>query len=185
MRHLLFACALYELPILRPIAAAAYARGSAVCWFVSWHLARFLQAGEQRVIDARAARRWHPDSVVSACNWVPHFFPGLKVQVFHGFNVDKRSESRGHFRIRGLFDFHCSQWPATTAPFLATQRALGHFCVIGSGWSELDPLFDASLPASVQAAARARYRRLRVDVYCVAALFATALRDDCGAHCTR
>lgn len=156
MRHLLFASELYALPILRPIAAAARERGDDVRWFVSSHIARFLQVDEQRLIDGRAVREWLPDSVISASNWVPHFFPGLKVQVFHGFNVDKRSESRGHFRIRGLFDLYCTQGPATTAPFQAMQRALGHFRVIETGWSKLDPVFDASLPASVQAAAQGR-----------------------------
>ena len=156
MRHLLFASELYALPILRPLAAAARARGDDVRWFVSSQISRFLHASEQRLIDGRAVCEWHPDSVISASNWVPHFFPGLKVQVFHGFNVDKRSEARGHFRIRGLFDLYCTQGPATTAPFQAMQRALGHFRVIETGWSKLDPLFDTSLPASLQAAAQAR-----------------------------
>ncbi len=143
MRHLLFASELYALPILRPIAAAAMRRGDDVRIFVPGHLVGNLHEGEQRLIDSRAVRQWRPDSVISASNWVPHFFPGLKVQVFHGFNVEKRPESRGHFRIRGLFDLYCTQGPETTIPFQGMQRELGHFRVVETGWSKLDPLFEA------------------------------------------
>ena len=148
MRHLLFASELYAMPILRPIAEAAKKRGDHVRWFVSSRIGAYLQASELRLTDARAVREWAPDAVVSASNWVPHFFPGLKVQVFHGFNVDKRSDSRGHFRIRGLFDLYCTQGPATTEPFQAMQRALRHFHVIETGWPKLDPLFDPVDPTS-------------------------------------
>lgn len=156
MRHLLFASELYALPVLRPIAKAAIKRGDDVRVFVPSRLVRYLQSGEQRLTNARAVREWRPDSVISASNWVPHFFPGLKVQVFHGFNVDKRSESRGHFRIRGLFDLYCTQGPSTTAPFQAMQRTLGHFRVMETGWSKLDPLFGGDVPLPMLAAARGR-----------------------------
>src|SRR6185312_9564967 len=77
----------------------------------------------------------------AASNWVPQFFPGAKVQVFHGFSVDKRSPERGHFRIRGLFDLYCTQGPATTQPFEELARQHGHFAVAETGWPKLDPLF--------------------------------------------
>ena len=72
---------------------------------------------------------------------MPHFLPGAKVQLFHGFNVEKRDGKRGHFRVRGLFDLYCTQGPATTAPFVDLARELGHFAVVETGWTKLDPLF--------------------------------------------
>jgi CDP-glycerol glycerophosphotransferase (TagB/SpsB family) len=74
---------------------------------------------------------------------VPHVIPGAKVQVFHGFNVEKRDGDRGHFRIRGLFDLYCTQGPATTKPFQALAAQHGHFAVVETGWPKLDPLFSA------------------------------------------
>lgn len=156
MRHLLFATELYALPILRPIACAALARGDEVRWFVLGKAAESLHDGEIRMADARSVRAWQPDAVISASNWVPHFFPGVKVEVFHGFNVEKRSDQRGHFRIRGMFDLYCTQGPETTVRFQQLQAELGHFNVVETGWSKFDPLFQPSADDSVTAAANGR-----------------------------
>lgn len=140
-RYLLFASELYSLPILRPLATAIRARGDEAAWFVSAQLLPWLRDDERRLADVHAVRAFGPDAVFSANNWVPHFFPGAKVQVFHGFNVEKRAPERGHFRIRRVYDLYCTQGPATTVPFreLAAQRR--HFAVVETGWPKLDPLF--------------------------------------------
>lgn len=157
-RHLLFGTELYALPILQPIAAAARARNAEVAWFLDGAAAgHALPAGELRLRDVAAVRRWRPDAVFSASNDVPHVFPGAKVQVFHGFSVGKRSEARGHFRIRGWFDLYCTQGPATTRPFQALADQLGHFVVAETGWPKLDPLFAATAAAAdLRAAAGGR-----------------------------
>jgi len=142
MRHyLLFATELYALPILRPLAAAIRASGGDAAWFLPDEAATHLRRDEQRLVDARAVAAWAPRAILSASNWVPHFFPGRKVQLFHGFNVEKREAERGHFRIRGLFDLYCTQGPATTNPFRDLAREHGHFAVVETGWPKLDPLF--------------------------------------------
>ena len=82
-----------------------------------------------------------PRAVFSAANWVPTFLSGAKVQLFHGFNVEKRDSARGHFRVRGMFDLYCTQGPATTAPFREIAAQQGHFAVAETGWPKLDPLF--------------------------------------------
>ncbi|MBO9661855.1 CDP-glycerol glycerophosphotransferase family protein [Dokdonella sp.] len=140
-RYLLFATELYALPILRPLEAAIRARGGEAAWFLPGTAATHLREGERRLTDARAVAQWAPQAVLAASNWAPHFFPGAKVQLFHGFNVEKRADQRGHFRIRGLFDLYCTQGPATTAPFRELARAHGHFAVVETGWPKLDPLF--------------------------------------------
>lgn len=151
MRHfLLFATTLYALPILRPLAQAIRAAGHDVAWFVATPLLVYMKPAERILRDIRAVRSFAPQAVFSASNWVPHFFPGLKVQVFHGFNVEKRNGERGHFRIRGLFDLYCTQGPATTIPFQKLARDHGHFAVVETGWPKLDPLF---LDAGAEAAA--------------------------------
>lgn len=139
--YLLFATELYALPVLRPLDAAVRAMGGETAWFAPASFARHLQAPERLLPDVAAVSAWRPDAVFAASNWVPQFFPGAKVQVFHGFSVDKRSPERGHFRIRGLFDLYCTQGPATTAPFEQLAQQHGHFAVAETGWPKLDPLF--------------------------------------------
>lgn len=151
MRHyLLFATELYALPILRPLASAIEAGGGQVAWSVTSAIAPYLTNDELRLVEADAVRRFAPRAVFSASNWVPHFFPGVKVQVFHGFNVEKRSSGRGHFRIRDLFDLYCTQGPATTGPFQKLAAEHRHFAVVETGWPKLDPLFAADDSASAR-----------------------------------
>lgn len=148
-RYLLFATALYALPILRPLARAMRARGDQVYWCVSVKLMPYLTADEPRLNRVGDIRAFNPDAVFSTNNWVPYFFPGKKVQVFHGFNVEKRAPHRGHFRIRSMFDLYCTQGPATTTPFQALAGQHRHFAVVETGWPKLDPLFateDRTLP---------------------------------------
>lgn len=138
---LLFATELYALPILRPLAAAAQRAGQRVGWVVPDAVAGYLHADEPRLRSMRAVRTLAPQAVYCAANWVPAGFPGAKVQVFHGFNADKREPGRGHFRLRGFFDLYCTQGPATTAPFEALAREHRYFAVAQTGWPKLDPLF--------------------------------------------
>ena len=140
-RFLLFGSERYALPILQPLAAEIRRRGGEVAWYLHGESAGELPATQSRLTSVAAVRRWQPRAVFAACNWVPGFFPGLKVQVFHGFSVGKRSAERGHFRIRGLFDLYCTQGPATTVEFSRLQREQGHFQVVETGWPKLDPLF--------------------------------------------
>ena len=150
-RYLFFVSELYSFAILRPLQAAIRARGDAVAWFLEREeLARNLRDDEPRLTTTRAVIDWGPAAVFVPGNWVPHFFPGLKVEVFHGFSVGKRSESRGHFRIRGSFDLYCTQGPDTTAPFRELQRTYGFFRVEETGWPKLDPLFAQRHPLTGQ-----------------------------------
>ncbi len=156
--YLLFATERYALPILQPLAHALQAQGHGVhAWFVDGAAGAALPAPVRRV-GLREAVALRPRAVFSAANWVPTFVAGAKVQLFHGFNVEKRSDERGHFRVRGLFDLYCTQGPATTAPFRELARAEKHFAVVETGWPKLDPLFrdDDGSAAALRAPAGAR-----------------------------
>lgn len=146
-RYLLFASERYAFAILRPLQQAIRARGDDVAWFFEHErLESDRKADEVRLRSVQQVRHWRPDAVFVPGNWVPDFFPGLKVEVFHGFSVGKRSESRGHFRVRGSFDLYCTQGPDTTLPFEQLQRQLGFFHVVETGWPKLDPLFSGVYP---------------------------------------
>jgi CDP-glycerol glycerophosphotransferase (TagB/SpsB family) len=141
-RYLFFVSQLYGFAILRPLQALLRSQGHECAWFFETpgH-AQHLRADEQQLSRVREVSEWQPAAVFVPGNWVPDVFPGLKVEVFHGFSVGKRSEHRGHFRIRGFFDLYCTQGPDTTAPFLELQRQHGYFRVVETGWPKLDPLF--------------------------------------------
>jgi len=141
--YLLFATERYALPILQPLADALQAAGhTAYAWLVDGAAGARMPA-PVRMVGLHEAVALRPRAVFSAANWVPTFIAGAKVQLFHGFNVEKREDARGHFRVRGLFDLYCTQGPATTEPFRALARQAGHFAVVETGWSKLDPLFRA------------------------------------------
>ena len=157
--YLLFATERYALPILQPLADALQDAGHrAHAWLVDGAAASSLRAPVRAVAGAREAVALRPRAVFSAANWVPPFVGGLKVQLFHGFNVQKRDDARGHFRLRGLFDLYCTQGPATTAPFRALAERAGGFEVVETGWPKLDPLFagDDPLAGRMRAAAGGR-----------------------------
>ncbi len=140
--YLLFATERYALPILQPLGDALQAAGHGVhAWFVDGAAGSRLPAPVQVIANARQAVALRPRAVFSAANWAPTFVSGPKVQLFHGFNVEKRDAARGHFRVRGMFDLYCTQGPATTAPFRALAEQAGHFKVVETGWPKLDPLF--------------------------------------------
>ena len=133
----------YALPILQPLAQALAGAGYRVH---AWFDGPLAEAGVRMpggvpMVDIRGAVALRPAAVFCAMDWIPPFFAGAKVQLFHGFDTNKHSDRRGHYRIRGLFDLYCTQGPATTRPFLELARRHGHFAVVETGWSKLDPLF--------------------------------------------
>ncbi|HYG07737.1 MAG TPA: CDP-glycerol glycerophosphotransferase family protein [Stenotrophomonas sp.] len=155
--YLLFATERYALPILAPLARALQASGQSVsAWFEGGATGGTLPG--VATVNLQQALALRPRAVFSAANWVPPFLSGAKVQLFHGFNVEKREDTRGHFRVRGLFDLYCTQGPATTEPFRELAARQGHFAVAQTGWPKLDPLFrdDGGESAALRAAAGER-----------------------------
>ncbi|MCH8544055.1 MAG: CDP-glycerol glycerophosphotransferase family protein [Alcanivorax sp.] len=145
-RFLLYAEQNYAYAILRPLQTAIRARGGQVRWFLAGDEidASWLRDDEKQLADIDAIRAWKPEAVLVPGNMVPGFIPGLKVAVFHGFNVAKatRSDDRGHFNIRGCFDLYCTQGPSTTRGFEERAVRHGYFRVAETGWPALDPLFS-------------------------------------------
>ena len=87
-RFLLYGSERYALAILRPVQAAIRARGGETAWFFDGPGASDLVEGE-RLLDVEGVRRWNPEAVLTPGNHLPHFFPGAKVEVFHGFDAGK------------------------------------------------------------------------------------------------
>ncbi|MEN8765324.1 MAG: UDP-N-acetylglucosamine 2-epimerase [Wenyingzhuangia sp.] len=141
-KYLLYVSHKYGFPIVRPLQEEILRKNDQVVWFVEILKNKTMLQPKERVLNSvEEVMDYNPDIVLVANNEVPHFFPGIKVQLFHGFSVNKRSKSRGHFRIRGLFDLYCTQGPSTTDEFKRLEKKHKHFKVVETGWSKVDVLF--------------------------------------------
>jgi len=144
--YLLFVSQLYAFSILRPIQKAIRQRGDEVAWFMDGPWKKYLKTDEHLLETAGAVKQYDPCTVFVPGNVVPDFFPGIKVEVFHGFNARKRKSNRGHYRIRGFFDLYCTQGPDTTQYFQQLAQKHRFFRVVETGWPKMDPLFEKPLP---------------------------------------
>jgi hypothetical protein len=144
-RYLLYGNHLYILAILRPLQDAIRKKGGVVAWFVPDELAPYLTPDERRLNSVDDVMAYDPAAVLVPGNVVPDFFPGIKVEVFHGFNARKRPAKRGHYRIRGFFDLYCTQGPDTTRNFRTLAEQHGFFDVVETGWPKMDPLFPLDI----------------------------------------
>ena len=142
-RYLFFINQLYSYSILRPLQEAIWKRGDEVAWFLHGVEDR-LRNNEIRLHTVEEVQQYNPLAVFVPGNWVPDFFPGIKVEVFHGLANDQTGK-KGHFRIRGLFDMYCTHAPAVTHQFEQLAEQHGTFVVRETGWPKLDPLFNENL----------------------------------------
>jgi CDP-glycerol glycerophosphotransferase (TagB/SpsB family) len=133
--YLLYGSERYALAILRPLQEAIRARGASAAWFFDGPGGEELRADETWLRTTAAVREFAPRAVLTSSNAVPHFFPGVKTEVFHGFDAGKPR----HIYIRGFFDLYCTTGPRDTQAFEAESRRAGHFAVRETGWPKLDP----------------------------------------------
>jgi len=136
--YLLFLNVSYSFSILRPLQEAIRKRGGKAAWFLHGVDASFLKNDENHLKTVDEVKNFNPRAVFVPGNWVPDFFPGAKVEIFHGFAV----ETKGYFNIRGFFDLYCTHGPLTTAPFKTMARRYGFFHVTETGWPKVDALFQ-------------------------------------------
>jgi len=144
--YLLYGSERYALAILRPLQAAIRARGDAAAWFFDGPGFEDLHRDERLLATVAEVKGFDPVAVLTSSNAVPHFFPGVKVEVFHGFDAGKPR----HIYIRGFFDMYCTTGPNDTARFEALAASHGHFTVRETGWPKLDPFMQAIGPGGPQ-----------------------------------
>ncbi len=142
LKFLIYISYSYSLPIGEPLEAEILKRHSTIKWFADEPDGFQCLKNKKNVLqDIQEVVQYHPDIVLTITDNVPDFISGIKVQVFHGFNAEKRRFKRDHFRIRGFFDLYCTQGPSTTSVFKKLQKRCPHFEVIETGWPKVDPLF--------------------------------------------
>jgi CDP-glycerol glycerophosphotransferase (TagB/SpsB family) len=130
----------YSFDILRPLQAEARRRGYDVRWLLLEDASdSLLTADEARVANAAEAVNYSPHAVFAPGDRLPAFMPGLKVEVLHGINEDKRGCI---YPERGLFDLYCTEGPARTAMLAPLADERKYFQVKETGWLKLDTLFN-------------------------------------------
>jgi len=144
-RYLFYASENYAFPVLRPVQEVIRQRGDQIAWFLAGnaHSGGQLEQEEHQLHSVSEVKKYNPRAVLTPANTVPHFFPGIKVQVFHGFNARKRTRGKldSHFTLRGFFDLYCTQGPSTTTTFQQLADRHQYFKVVETGWPKMDPLF--------------------------------------------
>lgn len=148
-KYLLFASHAYAYSILRPLQREVRRRGDEAAWFLEDTCPDRLEPGETRLRTFREVKDWNPVAVFAPGNIIYPFFPGIKVELFHGFPISKRGEAAerdDHFNLRGWFDIYCTQGPASTGIFRDLERGKGYFRVYETGWPKLDDFFPAPPP---------------------------------------
>lgn len=148
-KYLMYISQNYSYAVLRPLQQEILARGGEVAWFLEGEAvsSKHLQNNEKQLLSIENVQAWGPEVVFVPGNVVPSFISGIKVGVFHGFNVGKlnRRGRLDHFEIRHCFDLYCTQGPDTTVPFELLSKQNKTFSVAETGWPTLDPLFASVL----------------------------------------
>ncbi len=136
-KYLFYVTLSYAFGVLRPIEEALKKKGHDIAWFIpkGAEAEPYIQNNDVLFQTVEQVKHYASDAVLAPGNYIPDFFPGIKVQVFHGFDSGKKNK----FNIRGFFDLYCTQGPNITEAF---NRINDGTCEVKeTGWSKLDPLF--------------------------------------------
>ena len=140
-RYLLFVSHTYAYSIMRPLQAEIWRRGDDAAWFID-DCPNELVDGERRLTAIEEVISYNPIAIFAPGNYIPDFFPGVKVAIFHGYAIQKRMETiDDHFTIRGWFDLYCTHGESSTPQFRKSEKRLGYFRVRETGWPKADDLF--------------------------------------------
>lgn len=145
--YLLFASLSYAYSIMRPLQAEIRRRGDVAAWYLEESCPDLLESDELRLKSIDEVMAYNPYAVFAPGNWVYDFFPGVKVEVFHGYPMRKRIEKiDDHFSLRGWFDIYCTQGESSTPYFTELEQKNRYFKIYETGWCKVDSFFDPQLP---------------------------------------
>ncbi len=139
-RYLLFVSLTYSYSILRPIQEEIKRRGGEVAWYIEEPCPIHLLEDEIQLKTIKEVMEYNPIATFAPGNHIYDFFPGIKVEVFHGLYY-KRTDYGDHYRIRGLFDLYCTTSSLFLPKFKELEDKYKFFKVVHTGWSKFDGYF--------------------------------------------
>ena len=136
-RYLFFVTKPYSFPILEPIDKYINESNNGdTAWFTASTAldiipnGKLLKTTEEVIV-------YNPDAVLVPGNIVPSYWPGIKVQIFHGMD----DEVKGFYNISGQFDLYCTHGQDSTERFNQLAQKHKNFIVKETGWPKLDSLY--------------------------------------------
>jgi CDP-glycerol glycerophosphotransferase (TagB/SpsB family) len=140
-RYVFFVSAAYCYGIYRPIQELIWQRGEEAAWFFVDGVTPALTEKEHLLENERAVKAYAPNVVFGAADWIPYYFPGIKVMLFHGMAINKRADANDvHYKIRGWYDLYCTHAEQDTKIFESLAKQHQNFYVRKTGWPKLDSL---------------------------------------------
>ncbi|MCJ7802717.1 MAG: CDP-glycerol glycerophosphotransferase family protein, partial [Candidatus Marinimicrobia bacterium] len=137
LRYLFFVTKPYSFPILEPINQyISDSNNGETAWFTASNALHIIPNGKLLKTTEQVIA-YNPDAVLIPGNIVPSYWPGIKVQIFHGMD----DEVKGFYDITGQFDLYCTHGRESTKRFKQLAQKFKYFSVKETGWSKLDPLF--------------------------------------------
>lgn len=141
--YLLFASHSYSYSIMRPLEKAIRETGGVAAWYLEDTCPDWLDSSEIRLTSFQQVFDFNPIACIVPGNVVYDFFPGIKVEVFHGYPVQKRGEKVDeNFRMRGWFDMYCSPGESSSVVLEKLERRHKYFKYYKTGWCTSDPFFS-------------------------------------------
>ena len=138
LRYLFFVTKSYSFSILEPINQFINNSGDGeTAWFTASTAKDFIPNGKL-LKTTKEVIAYNPDAVLVPGNIVPNYWPGIKVQIFHGMD----DEVKGFYNINGQFDLYCTHGRESTKRFKQLAQKRKYFTVKETGWPKLDPLFN-------------------------------------------
>ena len=123
LKWLFFVTKPYSFSILEPIQKAITESDYGIVkWFSASSATNYSCPGDQLKSNEEVSD-YNPVAVIVPGNIVPHFWPGLKVQIFHGLD----EEVKGFYNITGFFDLYCTTGPVMTGKFSTLAKNKKHF----------------------------------------------------------
>ena len=144
-KYLFYVSQNYSFSILRPLQKAIRQSGGQVAWFFEkGNINRdYIHEDEEELTTVEAVLAYQPRAVFAPGNEIPHFFPGVKARLFHGFVSEKLKRDNTPYStiVRPWFDLYCTLGPNLTEVYGKAAKEKPFFKVIETGWSKVDPLF--------------------------------------------
>jgi len=141
MKCLFYIAKIYSIPIIKPLVNYCNQTNIEYGFYISEKIERNFPEEwdkEKKIGSISEAKKFHPDFILCPGNFTDFRIPGIKVQIFHGLGVEKKS----HYKIRHFFDVYLTSGPVVTKKFQQLQKRYGYFLVRETGWPKIDYILN-------------------------------------------